>query len=294
VDAGGQESRYPLVLRLRVQLEDPQQALEAARGLASKAVALNTRIALQDGLARRGELKAHLDAAGHRLQLAEEELLTFQRQNQLELLQRDTEALLDERQALLRLIVDIEGEKARLATAEEELRKHQPMLPVARAVAAEEALRRSMAKDDDETPPAPLDLSHPYANPVYQTLEFQIATSRAHLASLEAQRRELMEVRKLGGATLEQLTSQHEHEVEEARRRGAYDLALRVHDDLALRFEQAHTQVLGTGVQLQVIDEGTIPTEPLPRGRLRWMLLGIALGMLSGSLGALVLDAARA
>ena len=54
--------------------------------------------------------------------------------------------------------------------------------------------------------PETLDLTSPFVNPVYQTLDFQIATSGARLAGLEQQRRQLVDVTKLGGDEIAKLS----------------------------------------------------------------------------------------
>ena len=53
-----------------------------------------------------------------------------------------------------------------------------------------------------EVDPQHLDLTNPFVNPVYQTLDFQIATSRTRIAALERERDELINVKKLGGKEL--------------------------------------------------------------------------------------------
>ncbi len=308
-----QESTGTNLVRLRVRLEDPGRATEAARRLARKAVLLNDEVNRREGASLRDELRTHLDAAAERREVAEERLLAYQREAQVELLKRDAEAMLDERGEVLKLLIAIEGEKARLATAEQELAKQQPLLSVGRAVQAEEALRRAaLAAEGREARPTPageppsrlretgsvldtdpLDLSNPFVNPVYQTLEFQIATSRARLAWLEGQRREMIEVQKLGGTELRELTSLYERQLELTRLEQDYDLAQNVYRDVALKYERARTDVLGTIPRLQIVDEAIQPDRPLSRGRLRWLLLGLAAGLFLAASTALARDAGR-
>jgi polysaccharide biosynthesis transport protein len=309
-----QESTGTNLVRLRVRLEDPAQAAEAARRLAHKAVALNDEVNRREGASLRDELRTHLDAAAERRESAEERLLAYQREAQVDLLKRDTEAMLDERGEVLKLLIAIEGERARLATAEEELAKQQPLLSVGRAVQAEEALRRAaLAAESREARPRPpgesstsalqetgrlldtdpLDLSNPFVNPIYQTLEFQIATSRARLAWLEGQRREMLEVQKLGGSELRELTSLYERELQLVRLQQDYELAQNVYGDVALKYERARTDVLGTMPRLQIVDEAIEPDRPLSRGRLRWLGLGLAVGLFLAASAAVVRDADR-
>jgi capsule polysaccharide export protein KpsE/RkpR len=347
------ELRGTNLIRLRVKLPNAQTAMQAAQSLSHKAVALNGAIATQDGIARRDQLKADLEDAAGRLRTAEQAFLEYQSTAQVDLLKRDTDAMLDERGDLLKLLVEIEGEKARLAAAEEELTKHSPILSVPRLAAAEEALRRPPSspappparsqqrepdqnrertpdrvtpavpgqrplagesargdtrkpgeKPESSTPTQPsvprgqegqadseaLDLTNPYVNPVYQTLTFQIATSRARLALLERQRHELVDVKKLGGSESQQLRELYARQMELERRQTTYDLAKKVYSDLAMRYDESRTEVLGTTPQLQVIDEAVLPDRPLPRKRLQRILLGLVVGFLVATLASVVLD----
>lgn len=361
------------LFKVRVQLADPALAAEASRRLAGEAVALNKQVAGDAGGILRNALKPHLEQAAARLQSAEQQLVTYQKEAQIELLQADSNALVDERGALLPLMLDIEGERARLKAAEAELRGREPVLTAGRLPRAEQALREAgnlMAEDvrqrrttgerepepitgagtrrgaldpqdtsagrgnpDDErterapgrvagsrqTPtgtqavdveqrsmasgerepgrlengggnvsPGALDLSDPLINPVYQTLEFQLATSKARLAALERHRSTLM--RKAGGASLPELTRLYERHVELARRQNEYELAGEVFRDLSLRHEKAGTDLVGSSAYLQIIDEAVPADRPMPRKRIQTTALGLLCGLLVGAMGALLLE----
>lgn len=340
------------VVRLKVRLRDPKVAAEASRRLADKAIALTTQLNQQEGTSMQSLLKDHVDASAERLANAEKALLTFQQSAQVELLEEDTEALLGQRGDLLKLTVAIESEKARLAAAEQEIKRQERVLSVPRAVNAEEALRRA---DVRETPPnqppvaatgsgeprpepppqqrdedrdrekpeelrkeeekkkeerrtqraaeaaapspdtaadsASLDLTNPFVNPVYQTLDFQIATSRARLAALERQRRELVDVRKLGGEGLGQLSDLYSRQIQLARLQTNFDLAKRVHSDLMVRYEESRTQVLGSSPMLQIVDRALPPDRPQSRRTTQLAALGLAFGLVAAGLLALLVEA---
>src|SRR4030095_1084994 len=116
--------------------------------LAQKAMALTRQLNEQEGSSVQTQLKNHLTEATARLTSAETELLTYQQRAQVELLKEDTQAMLDERGDPLRLIVAIESEKARLQSAEQEIKNQERVLPVGRAVGVEEALQRAIQKED--------------------------------------------------------------------------------------------------------------------------------------------------
>lgn len=283
------EIRGTNFVRVGVRLGDPNVAAAASRGVAERAVVLARNLSEQTGSSRRDQLKNHVDAASNRLQEAEQRLLAYRSQAQVELLQNDADAALGQRRDLSRLVVDIEAERARIKAAESEIAGQPRLLSSPRAVAAEEALRRS-APEQDRAGAERLDLSNPIVNPVYQTLEFEIATSRARLASLEQERRQMMEVNKIGGTELKQLTELYRRQIELERLQMTYDVAKRVYSDLSLQYEQADTEALGASPRLQIVDAAVPPDRALSRKTAQTTLLGLCAGFLLAAVAALAFE----
>jgi succinoglycan biosynthesis transport protein ExoP len=286
------------VVRIKVRLPDPKQAADASRRLARGAIALTRRLNQEEGSSLQDQLKNHLDDAARRMATAEKELLEYQKGAQVELLKQDTDAMLEERGDLLKLTIAIESERARLDAATKEIGRQTPLLSAGRAVGAEEALRYTQEqaaaankgkRDGDKSgaDSRSLDLTNPYVNPVYQTLDFQIATSRTTLKALEEQRRQIVDVRKIGGQELARLSELYRRQIELARLQTSFDLGKKVYSDLAVRYEESRTQSLGYSPQLQLVDEAIVPDRPLPRQRTRFLALGLVLGVLCA--GAAVL-----
>ena len=157
----------------------------------------------------------------------------------------------------------------------------------------EDQLRRMQSKAKAEAEPQFLDLTNPFVNPVYQTLDFQIATARTRIAALEKERDELLNVKKLGGKELTQLSELYRREIEQARLQASFDLATRVYGDLGLRYEQSRTQPVGTAAQLQVVDDALPSDRPVARRRLQYGVFGsgldwsmVLVALLWGGLGA--------
>jgi len=284
------------LVKVRVRLTDPTRAVEASRRLAQKAVSLNTDIGRREGSSIRDLLQAHLDESSAQLKAAEAQLLAFQRSAQIDLLQRDTDAMMYERGELLSLTIDIESEKARLSAAEAEINKQQRFLTAGRSVGSEAALRRAAEGDRDNPANAAikdaqtLDLSNPFINPVYQTLEFQIASSRARLAALQQQRRQLVEVKKIGGNQLKELSELYGRQIELARLQTNYDLAKRVYSDVRVRYEETRSEGVGTSAVLQIVDDAIPPDRPLSRQGAKSTALGSAVGFVLAALVALAID----
>ncbi|NUR53737.1 MAG: hypothetical protein HOQ29_04765 [Acidobacteria bacterium] len=136
-----EELRNANLIRVRARMADPKVAADLANFVALEAIELNEQIDQQDSVDFRGQLQSQLDAATKRLRAAEGQLLDFRKRSQLDLVKRDADSALAERGELLRLTVDIEAEKARLASAEKEIQRQERMLPVPRLVDAEAALR---------------------------------------------------------------------------------------------------------------------------------------------------------
>jgi uncharacterized protein involved in exopolysaccharide biosynthesis len=288
-----EEVRGTNIVKVKVTLRDPQLSADASRRLAEEAILLNREISQQEGASTQEQLKNHVSDARDRLQLAEQALLSYQQRAQLELVKEDAEAILKERRDLLRLIVDIEAERARLAAAEQEIKRQTPLLTVNRAPAAEEALRRIAPVANGGVNPDQLDLTNPLVNPVYQTLDFQIATSRTRIAALEKERDQLVTVRKLGGSELAQLNELYRRQMEQARLQANLDLARRVYGDVALRYEQSRTLAVGNTGQLQIVDSALPRERPLSRKRLQNAALGSAIGFVSAVLLIVLWDGRR-
>ena len=284
------------LLRVQVRLGDPKAAADASRILSQKAVELSAEIASGRSTALRGQLKAHLDDAADRRKHAEQQLVAYRSQAQIEVLRRDTDAMLRERGDLLTLVVGIEAEKARLASAENEIQKQEPVLSGSRSVGAEAALRR-VGREAEPAPvpgspqraidPQDLDLTHPLINPVYQTLAFQIATSRSRLAALERERQELVITRKLGAKQFNELKELYAREIEVAKLEDGYQLAKRVHGDLVLKYEGSRSESISSVVQLQIVDQALPPERPLSRKRGVFFGAGLLAGLLLAGLGVL-------
>ncbi len=341
------------LVRVKVRLSDPRKAAEASTILSRKAVELNSRIASSGSESVRQKLQQHLDGAAERFQEAEAKLLKYQNEAQVEVLRADTEAMLDERGDLLKLLIEIETEKGRLAAAEQEILRHERVLSVGRSVGSEEALRRAASSSNsllpsdptrenaarenaarenaarenakspsptsankpganrtrgntpsDEGPavsnrsgsssrmtpladPEALDLTNPFVNPVYQTLAFQIATSRTRLAGLERARREMVVVRKLGEDSFRQLSELHRRELELVELQARYELAAGVYSSLALRYEQSRSESVDRMVQLQVVDEAIPADQPLPKKHVQSTGMGLMAGLALAAIVAL-------
>jgi uncharacterized protein involved in exopolysaccharide biosynthesis len=272
------------LVKVKVTLLDPTKAAGVSRLLATKAVALNRQIATAGNRTLTEQLKKAFDASADRLRTAEQQLLEYQNEKQVEVSRTDADAMLAERGDLLRLQLEIEAEKARLASAQEQIQKQQPVLPVPPSVQLDGVPIRTgqMVPADHQG----ADVARAFINPAYQTLAAEIATSQTRLAGLERQRREALQVRKLGAGRFEELNELYRREMAVARLQTDYDVAKRIYSDLALRYEQS--RMVTAGGIVQVVDAAIPPADPLPRRRLESTALGLTAGLLLALLSTLV------
>jgi uncharacterized protein involved in exopolysaccharide biosynthesis len=347
------------IVQAKVTLRDsPDLAARVANRLADRAVELNREMNQQDNLAARDFIKEQLDAARATLDRLEGQLVTEQQHAELGAVEADADDMLANRSKIAKLAVEVEGEKARLASAERELSHHQRIVPVPRAVDSAAAMieagskpapvepvpqkpsasvrsdsresvrsdapvstrdrelgrqaskkspaneKSAASKREPEQPPersalalaveqaAPstvtsspeLNLRSEFINPVYEALEYQIATSRTRLASLEA---EQMQLRRAGATSSPTLARMYSRQATVARLRTEYDLAKQTYLDLATQYAQARIQVASRTSQLQVIDPAVPASRPVSPRPARNLAIALVVGLFGGAMLAL-------
>jgi uncharacterized protein involved in exopolysaccharide biosynthesis len=137
------------ILRASVRLTDPVKLVDLANTYAKSAVNLAQRLNQDETTYAREQLKGQADQAKTRLSQAENELETFRRKAQIELLRKDVEAILEHRPDVLALQVDIETERAQLRQAEVELAKQERVRDVRRSL-------DTLPETPRTAPPAPV------------------------------------------------------------------------------------------------------------------------------------------
>ena len=102
--------------------------------MAERAVALSRSLEQREAVVARDFIKSQLDGARERLTQAREALSTFQRQAQVDLLEKKMDVLMSQQAELGQLAVDIQGERAYLGQAEHDLAQQEPIRNVQRSV----------------------------------------------------------------------------------------------------------------------------------------------------------------
>jgi capsule polysaccharide export protein KpsE/RkpR len=270
-------------------LPDPTKARLAAGTLAQKAVNLSRRLDQEGAVTGRDALKKQTDEAAQRLDSAQDRLLKFQSSAQVDLLEARAGSRFESGYQISKVRVELEGEKARLASMERELARQPPLLSAPRAGGADLPRRDTRRDGREETEPPALDISNPFTNPVYGMLQYEVAQSRARVASLEKERKESLGATGGPGAVKE-LSELYRRKMERSRLQADYDVSLRVYSDLATKYEEARGRVVGIMPQLQIVDAPVQPDRPLPRRFPQFAILGGLIGLISAAVAAVLLN----
>lgn len=274
-----QEVRNTNLMYLSLVLGDAALAANVLNRVGQLAVELARDINQREAIEARDYIKTQLEEARVRLDDAQRRLGEFKRQAQTDLVRRDVDAMLEQRGGLLKLLVQIEAEKARLARAEQELASRQPLTTVRRTLADEPALLGAAADRQGSAVGAlSLSMQAEVVNQVFESVDQMVAQSRSTLTALERQRDELVKGRKLDAAQLGKLTILYQIELEQARYEMEFDLARRIYQEVATQYEVARLQVASRSAQLQVLDPARPPEERLARGTVRKAALATILG----------------
>ena len=259
------------LLRVSVSLPDPEKARLAAKLLAEKAVVLSSRVDQDGAASTRDSFKIQVEEAAKRLDEAEARLLTFKSTAQVDLLQAQSDSTLERRFEASKVAIELESEKARLASME----------------------RRDTQRSGREASEPPPAGGNPSPSPVNGMLQYEMAASRARVASLEKQYKSTIDTTRGTGAVKE-MSELYKRKIELARIQADYDVSKRVYSELVAKYEEARGRVAGNSAQLQILDAPVLPDRPLPRRRSQFAILGGLLGMMFGVVPALVVNRRRA
>ena len=124
---------------------DPQLAARIANAMAARAVGLSRSVEQAESVVARDVIKGQLDAARDRLTQSRAALEAYQREAQVELLEKRINVLTEQQAEIQNLTVDIEGQRAYLRQAEHDLAQQDRVRGVQRSV----QLQAPRAVDDD-------------------------------------------------------------------------------------------------------------------------------------------------
>jgi protein tyrosine kinase modulator len=277
------------VVLVKVGLPNRDLAARVANRMAQGAERLAQQLNRDETVTAQEVIKAQLDQSQKRLEQAERNLESFKREAQIELLRKDVDSLLGQRGTLLGLLVEIQTEKARLSQAEALLDKRTRIETLRRSIDTDPAAMESARMTSSQAGSVlPLQLRNEFVNPVYESLDQVIATSRTRLAGLEKQKAELIDVRKIDADKQAKLSLLYQRETELARLQTEYEVSRALYLDVSTRYEQARIQVVGRSSQLQVIDFALPPDRPASPKVLRNTVVALVAGFLLTMIGVLL------
>jgi uncharacterized protein involved in exopolysaccharide biosynthesis len=277
-----EEVRNSSVLLVRGRLEDASLVADMVNRVADLGTETAKRVSQQEARQAQQDLQVQLDEAKRRLDAAIKHLDETRTAVQLELLQRDVDAALEQRRNLLTLQMNIESEKARLAKAEQELASRQRLDVVKRSIDRDPALLEAARSDGTSKDVLSLQTTTEEVNPVYRDLDEEVATSRTDLAGLERQRAQ-MTARKLDQPQLPRLSEMYAKESEIAQLEMERDLAKTVYEQVSHSYESARLLVAGRSSGLQILTRAIPPDRSESRKTARNLLIGVLTGFLVSS-----------
>ena len=269
------EVRGTPVVRVKVTLPDPRTAAEASRAVAEKAIALTREVIPQSITSTIEEqLQSRLGDAQHEIANAQQALMNHKTGAHGDLFGKDSPPEPKRQADLLHLLLEIEGEDARLTLAEAAIKEQAQRLTRPRVTVRPATPKTTGVSDGQLLESLP---DNPPTNPVYETLRVQIAVARDRREALEQQHDSLISSKKIGRTELAALRDRFQPQIERVRLQARLDLARKVRDDLAVRYEEIRSQP--SIRQLAVIDGAQPPDHPLSRRRLHHATYGAAAGL---------------
>ena len=283
-----EEVRNSSVILIHGRFSDPVLVADIVNKVADLGADTARRVSQREAVQARNDIKLQLDEAKTRFDTASANLDRARATAQLELSRSDVESELEQRSALLDLLINIEAEKARLAKAETELAKRPRVDTVMRSIESDPAMTEA-ARNTNNSPKdlLGLQLKTEEVNPVYQELDKQIASSRTQLAALEKQKSQ-MTARGLDTKQLARLNEMYVKESQISRLEMERDLAKKVYSDVANSYESARLLVAGRSSGLAILTRAIPPEKPESRKLPRNIVIGALSGFLLSALAVLV------
>jgi capsular polysaccharide biosynthesis protein len=231
-------------LAARLANEMARQLVNAARKLTAGQLA-STASTLQE----------QVQTAQARLTDIETRLTTANQDSGVDLLQTDVTSRLALRKELPGLAANIETEKARLGRAQEQLGTQERVRANPRAVDGGPPLDSDGGSGLILRP----DSLNPYINPVYESLNQQIANSATSLAGLEKRRAELVDVLRVAGDADPHVRALYAKKAAIEALQRDYEIARTAYIAVAARHQEATLRLAGQAEDIRVIDSAAVP-----------------------------------
>ncbi len=281
--------REALSLEVEVTLGSAELAAQAANRMAEISIEDYRAVRTRQAVETREFLSGQLKIASAQRDEIEKAYLEYRSQTQIELLKATVESLVEQKERLLGLNVQIESVRARILSAQEELAKHQPVRVLRQSIMDDSVLREVVrAAGDNSGSLMGLSVESERLDSTYSSLEALVATSTAELAALEGERRELLRRSGLGESSVELLSEFYVKETQLDRLESEFELAKTIQAELAKRDEEAWVDSLALYPQVQLVDPAIAPTRPSrPQVVLTLAVVGALTALMAASVGTL-------
>lgn len=269
------------LIRVVARLDSAELAATVANRFADEAVAAASRAGRIDVDMVESELKRMLDAAAERLRAAEKAYDDYRTSARFEIVEREVDTLVGQRSELMDVVVELEGERARLARLESDLSRLTPVTALRDSVVNEpalaEAARAGAATSRDLLG---LQMQREESNAVYANLNEEASRTRAHVAFLEQRRQRLAAAAGLQGSQLSRLTQFYAQESMLERLNSERRIAQDSYEEIAESYNGSRLAAVGRTPQVLLVDPAVAPDRPLSRYLARNVLLGVSVGAL--------------
>jgi uncharacterized protein involved in exopolysaccharide biosynthesis len=284
------------LVRIRVRMSDAQRAADVANWLASRAIAINGELNQRESLEARDFIGKQREEALAKLRTTEQALLEFKQRAQLDLVKKDVDSTLKVREELLPLRIQVEAERAKLATAEAALAKTSALITTRRSIDRDAAMMeaaRASGGTNGGTAVLGLQLVDQDLNPAYSAIEEEVALTRTKLRGLEQELSQAVNTYGIAAKTNGQLQQMYRDEITLKSLQSEYELLLKIYSDLSSRYEVARIQVASQSAELQLVDPALVPERPIAPRKTMNTVVGAGFGLVFAAIWVLLRESAR-
>lgn len=280
------------LVRVVARIDNPELAARVAARFAELGIEHARHVTEGEVDSVTKELADMVEQANARATEAEKAYDDYRRTAQLELIKKEVETLLDQRADLMKVTVELEAERARLAKAEQEREARSPTTTLRQSIVEDTAMTEAARSQSDSTRALlGMQMNREVSNPVFEEIDAEVADARAKVASLERARERLLQATGLKGEELTRLSQLYEREATLERLDLERKLARKTYEDVAAKYQGLRLAAIARTPQLHIVDPALVPHSPTGRYLLRNVMLGAVAGLFLGCVYVLAREA---
>jgi polysaccharide biosynthesis transport protein len=275
------------LLRLNVELPNPQLAADIANFVAENAVSLNVKLSQGDTIEAQKFYNEEVKKIQQEFQEAEKEYLDFQKQARMADLRKLTDNLLQQKSSLSLQLTDTEinlkGEESKEKRLEEEIKSRGPKITLSRSVADDPSFQQllSSLSSTQQKDFMLMKTNSEAINEAYGIMDQDLVSSRAHVDMFKSRKEATIDsLAKINQELKTVQVTLAKQGMEETKLNNRYLLASSVYQDFRRKLEEAKINVFSTSQELKILDPAIIPSEPVkPNKRVVVVFTFICAGM---------------